>query len=152
MAAQSQYHNVPQSHGGLPALSPLRRQHVAQPPTLLTTSLSNAHSLGHGLGMNGGTPLSTTSLSSPFSVQSTAYQASPASAAPNSMLTSSPATYAANYNPQQWGRIGSGAVADFGAGTTRSPLHARQQSRNVQYAPRPRGPDGTCTRSPINAL
>ena len=145
MASHSQYPHVSQSQSGFPALSPLRRQHVAQPPTLLTTSLNNAHSLGHGLGMTGGqTPMSTTSLSSPFSLHNpSSFQASPVGAATTAMPTSSPATYTGAYNPQQWGRIRRDGMADAGATSALSPLHARQSSRNVQYAPRLRGPDGT---------
>ena len=153
MAPQPQYPHVSQTHNALPALSPLRRRHVAQPPTLLTTSLSNAHSLGHGLGLNGGqTPVSTTSLSSPFSQQNhSPYLSSPAAATP-SMLTSSPAAYAAAYNPQQWGRIPGDRVGDVASSSTLSPLHARQSSRNISYAPRLQGPDGNAESASCKIL
>ena len=143
MDSQPPYPTVPQAHNGLPALSPLRRQHVAQPPTLLTTSLNNAHSLGHGLGLTGGqTPLSTTSLSSPFSQQNhSPYLSSPAGTV-TSMPTSSPAAYAAPYNPQQWGRITNYGVGEAGPSSTPSPMHTMQSSRGINYAPRLRGPDG----------
>ena len=143
MASESQYPHVPLSQSGPPMLHPLRRQHVAQPPTLLTTSLSNAHALGHGLGPSGGqTPLSTTSLSSPFAHSQSPYQSSPAGAAPT-MPGRNPAVYAAaaSYNPQQWGRITRDGMVD--AGPALPVVHARQPSRNATYAPRLRGPDGS---------
>ncbi|KAI4140747.1 MAG: hypothetical protein LQ340_007805, partial [Diploschistes diacapsis] len=152
MDSYHQYPHVPQSQNGHPVLSPLRRQHAVQPPTLLTSSPNNARGHGHGLGLSGGqTPLSTTSLSSPFSHQaSSPYQVSPAGGTP-AMPASSSAVYAAPYNPRQWGRIAGDGMADVGPTATLSPLHARQSSGNMQYAPRPRGPDGDA-RSPSKAV
>jgi hypothetical protein len=113
------HHFVPQSQQG-PQVLPLRRPHVAQPPTLLTTSLNNAHNLGHGLGLTGvQTPLSTTT-----------------------MAVRSPVAYNGTYNPQQWGRINGDGMGEMASSSTLSPMHARQSSRNMAYAPRLRGPDG----------
>ena len=140
----SQYPFTTPPHAvGAPMLSPLRRQNAAQPPALRTTSLNNAQGLGLGYGLNAGqTPVSTTSLSSPFAVHSASpYPASSAVAA-SPMALRSPATFSAPYNPQQWGRIGSDGSPSLGSASTLSPLHARQSSRAVNYAPRLRGPDG----------
>ena len=144
MASQYPFTNLPTV--GAPMLSPLRRQNAAQPPTLRTTSLNNTQGLGLGYGLNAGqTPISTTSLSSPFALHNASpYPASPSVTA-SPMAVRSPATFSTPYNPQQWGRIGSDGSPLVGpAASTLSPLHARQSSRAVAYAPRLRGPDGMC--------
>ena len=116
-----------------------RRQHAVQPPSLLTTSLENARN--PSLAGPGGllaTPISTTSLSTPFSaypVQSP-YAQSPGGA----MRGASPMTFrsqggfSAPYNPQQWEPLSDGAA--------QSPSTAQRQQRSVPLAPRLVGPDG----------
>ena len=122
-------------------LSPRRRQHAVQPPILLTTSLGNARNIGLGLGGSIQTPLSTTSLSSPFST----YQASPYPASPSGamrgispMATRTPAAYNAPYNPQQWGN----ANTPSSSATTPLSSRQRQATRVESLAARPVGPDG----------
>ncbi|KAJ5169500.1 uncharacterized protein N7500_002283 [Penicillium coprophilum] len=88
-------------------LSPGRREHAVQPP-LLTTALSGPQyqGLGAGLGLTP-TPLSSTSLSSPFT-----HGLSPAVPSPingRSVSSSSMASrnaYNVPYNPQDWGPPG----------------------------------------------
>lgn len=126
--------------------SPRRRRHVAQPPTLLTTTLGNAHISSHAGRANPQTPISTTSLSSPFSVhQALPYSASPYPSSPSSaMRGSSPmvpqATSSINaaYNPQQWGAMNSNCSSSSrtAAATTGYSGHGSR------LAPRLVGPDG----------
>ena len=118
--------------------SPRRRQHAVQPPNLLTTSLGNARNIGLGLGGSIQTPLSTTSLSSPFSTyQPSPYPASPGGAmrGVSPMATRTPAAYNTPYNPQQWGSSSSSSSSALGT-------RPRQLTRVEQLAPRPVGPDG----------
>ncbi|MCJ1445433.1 MAG: hypothetical protein MMC23_005938 [Stictis urceolatum] len=150
MSQQHPYPSPPSINA--PLHSPLRRQRVAQPPTLLTTSLANsAHHLGLSVpGNNGQTPISTTSLSSPFSAHSTSpYPASPA-AGQSPMALRAPTSFsaAAPYNPQQWGRLGAEGSPVVGQSSTMASLHARQSSRQVVYAPRMQGPDEPPMGSP----
>lgn len=130
--------------------SPRRRRHVAQPPTLLTTTLGNAHIANHAARANPQTPLSTTSLSSPFSVhQGLPYPASPHPASPNCAMRGSPpmvseaSSFGGAYNPQQWGAISSnGSSSRAAAATSGFPSHGSR------LAPRLVGPDGianTCS-------
>jgi hypothetical protein len=126
-----------------------RRQRAAQPPTLLTTSLSNAHSLGVGLGAHHGqTPTGTPSLSSPFGLHHPPFPLSPSAASLGSSpmaARSAPGFSAAPYNPLQWARMGndspysSPSVSSAGGHAP----HRRQQSRTIAFAPRLVGPDGT---------
>lgn len=116
-----------------------RRQHAIQPPNLLTTTVGNAHNLGQ-------TPISATSLSSPFS----SHHPSPyAGSATGTMRGSSPmvrptsSAFNTAYNPQQWGPVSSGSnsipnSASRSAGI-RQPI---QSSRVTALAARPVGPDG----------
>ena len=121
--------------------SPPRRQHAVQPPGLLTTSLENARNANLGIGAVQHTPLSTTSLSSPFSAHPhSAYPASPA----ETMRGNSPMTFRHTssfptaYNPQQWGPLTS-ASSQVSSQTPHNP-------RVLALAPRPVGPDG-CFRT-----
>lgn len=110
-------------------LSPRRREHVAQPPALVT-SLGGAqfHGLGViGLSSSGGVgpssavynatpPASTSSLSGPFSVNhqnQSPYLPSPGAASrgtsPMASRFSSSSGFSAPYNPQEWGPVGVGS-------------------------------------------
>ncbi|KAL8796276.1 MAG: hypothetical protein Q9195_001391 [Heterodermia aff. obscurata] len=83
-----QHYGLASTQEGLSA-APRRRQHAVQPPSLLTTTLGNAHISSHGIGPNPQTPISTTSLSSPFSV----HQASPYPSSPAKPVASPPPPY-----------------------------------------------------------
>ncbi|KAF9887987.1 hypothetical protein FE257_009376 [Aspergillus nanangensis] len=92
--------------------SPRRREHALQPPPLMTTALSGQQLQGLGVALGAGyasTPLSTTSLSSPFTQSQ-----SPAVTSPGSVLVgSSPMAsrqYNVPYNPQHWGPVAGGSV------------------------------------------
>lgn len=122
--------------------SPRRRQHAVQPPNLLTTSLGNARNISLGFGGIIQTPLSTTSLSSPFSTnQPLPYAASPGGAMRgiSPMATRTPATYNTPYNPQQWGSANPPSSSTSAALGSRH----RQATRVEALASRPVGPDGT---------
>ncbi|KAB8239345.1 uncharacterized protein BDW43DRAFT_1717 [Aspergillus alliaceus] len=87
--------------------SPSRREHALQPPPL-TTALSGPqfHGLGVALGASySSTPLSTTSLSSPFTQSQ-----SPAATTPGGIGVGSSSMasrqYNVPYNPQDWGPVG----------------------------------------------
>ncbi|KAL4752933.1 hypothetical protein BDW72DRAFT_47285 [Aspergillus terricola var. indicus] len=90
--------------------SPGRREYAMQPPPL-TTSFNTHQFQGQGLGVGLGagylsTPLSTTSLSSPFTQ-------SPAINSAGAVLGSSPMAsrqYNAPYNPQDWGPVNNGPM------------------------------------------
>lgn len=91
--------------------SPGRREHARQPPPL-TTAFSGQHLQGLGVQYGGNyasTPLSTTSLSSPF-VQGQ----SPAVNTPGGVaLGTSPMAsrqYNVPYNPQDWGPMNGGVM------------------------------------------
>ncbi|KAJ5089556.1 hypothetical protein N7532_008240 [Penicillium argentinense] len=90
--------------------SPNRREHAIQPP-LLTTALggSQFHHVN--------TPLSTTSLSSPFTQSHSPYVASPANgrsaSSSSSMASRQPAGYSVPYNPQDWGPMGAPGQAPY---------------------------------------
>ena len=121
--------------------SPRRRQHAAQPPNLLTTSLGNARNAGLGIGAVTQTPLSTTSLSSPFS----GYPQSPIPQSPGAtMRGSSPmalrsqTNFSGIYNPQQWGPVRSTSAGPSSVGHRQ----ATQSQTVPALAPRPVGPDG----------
>ena len=136
-----QHYGLASTQEGLSA-SPRRRQHAVQPPSLLTTTLGNAHISSHGVGPNPQTPISsTTSLSSPFSVlQASPYPSSPASTlrgiSPMALRSSS--SFNAAYNPQQWGAINSN-----GASNSRSAVATTGQSgQGSRFAHGPVGPDG----------
>ena len=124
-----------------PSASPRRRQHAVQPPSLLTTTLGNAHISSHGVGPNPQTPVSTTSLSSPFSVhQASPYPSSPASTLRgiSPMAPRSSSSFNAAYNPQQWGAMNSN-----GPSNSRSAVATTGQSgQGSRFAHGPVGPDG----------
>ena len=132
MSGQSQHGAV------LPA--PRRRPHALQPPSLLTTTLGNAHASSHGVGASH-TPISTTSLSSPFSLhQASSYPGSPGGAmrGTSPMAVSATTSYNAAYNPQQWGPVSSN-----GSPSSRNTIAStRQASHGSTLAPRLVGPDG----------
>lgn len=123
---------------------PRRRQHAVQPPTLLTTTLGNAHNANWGTGTH--TPISTTSLSSPFSIyQPSPYPVSPAAAmrGTSPSIHQAPASFSAPYNPQQWGPLG-GPPTSSSSPASR-PLGIRQANQSTRVsmlAARPVGPDG----------
>ncbi|MCJ1317607.1 hypothetical protein MMC15_002932 [Xylographa vitiligo] len=124
------------------AVASPRRQRPGQPPSLLTTSLTNAQNLGHGLGLGGQTPLSTTSLSTPFSASP--YPMSPGGASRGSspMALRSAAGFSAPYNPQQWGRLNSNDSSPSLSSSLTVNVHARHPStRTTTFAPRLTGPD-----------
>ena len=127
--------------GGL--VSPRRRGHPGQPPSLLTTSLNNnAQHLGLGHGLHAQTPLSTTSLSSPFSGSQSHYTASPggASRGNSPMAVRSATGFSGTYNPQQWGRPG---YENTQSVPTAVAFQSHQSSiRTTTFAPRLQGPDG----------
>ena len=125
------------------SLSPRRRQHAIQPPALLTTALPAVQHYGLGLGLNGQTPVSTTSLSSPFSVhQSSPYPASPGGALRGSSpMAARTATFNSPYNPQQWGPL-SGHSQNPVSVLATSSRQPRQTPRVAPMAEQPRGPDG----------
>lgn len=131
----SQSYNVSPAPAGI-ASSPRRRQHAAQPPNLLTTSLGNARNAGLGIGGIAQTPVSTTTLSSPFS----GYPQSPGGAmrGTSPMAFRSQAGFSGAYNPQQWGPVATGSPSSSSAGDHRQ----AQSSRPLALAPRPVGPDG----------
>ena len=116
-----------------------RRQHPGQPPSLRTTSLGYARNAG--VAAPPATPLSTTSLSSPFSANpQSAYPASPGGA----MRGVSPMNFRtlnAAYNPQQWGPVNNASHSSLAA-EHRQNTHS---TRAPLLAPRLVGPDGkTC--------
>ncbi|MCJ1351829.1 MAG: hypothetical protein MMC33_001813 [Icmadophila ericetorum] len=133
------------SDNGEPLRSPRLRQ---QPPSLLTTSLNNnAQQLGLGLsvGVNGQTPQSSTSLSSPFSL----HHASPYPEYGNSARGTSPMAsrgtggFNSQYNPQQWGPIANENAVVPTIRSTFIVTHPRQSSSRVTTIStnQPRGPD-----------
>lgn len=102
-------HGWPTPHTNNPASnqpSPGRRDHAIQPPPL-TTAFSSQQVQGLGVALGPGyasTPLSTTSLSSPFTQGQSPAVNSPGGAA----LGASPMAsrqYNVPYNPQDWGPV-----------------------------------------------
>ena len=137
----------PYSHAPAPSRHPtapaaLRRPHAGAPPNLLITTLDNAHNSSLGVGTPGQTPVSSTSLSSPFS-------AHPQSAYPHaqnevmraamSQSLRPQAQFSGTYNPQQWGPM-----------TGASPQTAnvvRRHQHGALLGPQPVGPDGKACRN-----
>ncbi|KAL8928965.1 MAG: hypothetical protein Q9172_000717 [Xanthocarpia lactea] len=127
-----------------PATGPSQpsRRHVGHPPTLLTTTFAAPHPQSLGTPSALQTPLSSTSLSTPFSAfPSSAYTLSnsPAPGGASPMATRTRPSFNAPYNPQQWGPLST---------STSSPLeetprtrHTSQSNRLARFAPRLRGPD-----------
>ncbi|KAJ5482698.1 hypothetical protein N7539_006144 [Penicillium diatomitis] len=101
--------------------SPGRREHAAQPLSLMTAL--NAAQFQHA-----STPLSSTSLSSPFT-----HGVSPAVASPHNARSASSSSMAARqfsmpYNPQDWGPVG-GHSSQPGYAQQPTLHHAAQQQR-----------------------
>ncbi|KAJ9291981.1 hypothetical protein DTO021C3_421 [Paecilomyces variotii] len=114
-----------------------RRRDVVQPPAL-TTSFNGPLNPGLGVALNVGytpTPLSTTSLSSPFSQSQSTYLPSPGGATRGSspMAPRNLSSYTAPYNPREWGPVGS-ALSNAGSAAyspdngNRAPQPPPQQS------------------------
>lgn len=133
MSGQYPYAQPPGTEG-LPQ-SPRRRYPLGQGPSLLTTTLGNAHLSSHGHSGTVQTPSSTTTLSSPF-----AYPPSPGGAlrATSPMSLRAPAVFSGAYNPQQWGSLGNNSPSSARSGASSS----RQHSQTTRLAPRLVGPDG----------
>lgn len=119
----SQYSGWPSTVNTSNQPSPSRREHVVQ-PLLLTTAL-NAAQFHHA-----STPLSTTSLSSPFTQGLSPAVSSPSngrSASSSSSMASR--QYSVPYNPQDWGPVGGNPVQ--AAYSQQSPMHhAAPQQRH----------------------
>ena len=114
-----------------------RRQHPVQPPNLLTTSLENARSAGLGIGGIVQTPVSATTLSSPFSGPPQSPAGATRGASP--MALRSQPGFSGTYNPQQWGPLSNGSPSASGD------HRQARSSRVMALAPRPVGPDGKRT-------
>ncbi|KAJ5920732.1 hypothetical protein N7454_009265 [Penicillium verhagenii] len=99
---EQQYTGWPSTAANNNQPSPNRRDHALQPP-LLTTALSSLQ-YHHGT-----TPLSSTSLSSPFIHTQSPCVPSPANAR-SASSSRQPANYGVPYNPQDWGPVGGGAA------------------------------------------
>lgn len=126
-----------------PHSSPAARlQHAGEPPTLLTTTFGAVQNHSTRTASGSETPLSATTLSTPFSpyLQSPAYPRSlnPRDSSP--MATRTQASFNAPYNPQQWGPLSSSTSSPLDA-ATRS-RHPSRSSRFPAFAPRLVGPDG----------
>lgn len=133
------------------AASPRCRRRAVQPPTL-TTTVSFGQSHASGLGLFSQTPVSTTSLSSPFSsssvVQQSPYPTSPAGTlrGTSPMALRSSTGFSAPYNPQQW------ASPSSASGTSSSTRRLNQPTRATALMAAPIGLDGTQTLVPIAAV
>lgn len=93
--------------------SPSRREYAVQPPPL-TTALSGHQFQGLGVAVGAGyasTPLSTTSLSSPFTQGLSPRVPSPGSAVGSSPMASRQPSYNVPYNPRDWGPVNGGQPA-----------------------------------------
>ena len=125
-----------------------RRENAVQPPHLLTSALGHARNVGLGIGAANQTPISATTLSSPFSGRhQSPYPASASgSARDGSPMALRPAGgFNAPYNPQQWGPAGNESPA-----TSTAPHGQRPPVQSVRaptFAPRPVGPDGELSTS-----
>lgn len=142
MTTHRQQHLAPPTRG--PHSSPAARpQHAGEPPTLLTTTFGAVQNHSTRIASGSETPLSATTLSTPFSpfLQSSAYPRSldPRDSSP--MATRTQASFNAPYNPQQWGPLSSSTSGPLDA-ATRS-RHPSRSSRYPNLAPRLVGPDGT---------
>lgn len=88
--------------------SPGRREYAVQPPRL-TTALSGHQLQGLGVGASyASTPLSTTSLSSPFTQGQSSRVPSPGNPVGSSPMTSRQSSYNVPYNPRDWGPVSVG--------------------------------------------
>ncbi|KAL8972000.1 MAG: hypothetical protein Q9183_000777 [Haloplaca sp. 2 TL-2023] len=129
---------------GFSSTPTFRRQHAAgQPPTLLTTNFAGAQNQHLGIASASQTPLSTTSLSAPFSAYPTsAHPLSPQAdfGESSAMATRSRGSFNAPYNPQQWGPLSSSTSSTLDTATRSG--QSSQSTRFPRYAPRLVGPDG----------
>ena len=124
-------------------IPPRRRQLPNQPPNLLTTSLGNARGAGLGVGAVVQTPISSTTLSGPFSAYPQyPYPQSPAGAARGAspMASQSASAFSGHYNPQQWGVVNN--VSPNSMSMAGEHRQTSQSSRAAHLAPRLVGPDG----------
>ena len=127
-------------------MPPRRRQLPNQPPNLLTTSLGNTRSAGLGIGAVVQTPISSTTLSGPFSAYSQyPYPQSPASTVRGAspMASQSASAFSGHYNPQQWGAVNN--VSPNSMSMAGEHRQTNQSSRAAHLAPRLVGPDGKRT-------
>ena len=135
-------YSVPGGATGI-EISPRRRQLPNQPPNLLTTSLENARTAGLGIGPVVQTPLSSTTLSGPFSAYPQyPYPQSPAGAprGASPMASQSASAFSGHYNPQQWGAVNN--VSPNSMSMAGEHRQTSQSSRTAHLAPRLVGPDG----------
>lgn len=121
--------------------SPRRRQTPNQPLNL-TTSLGNARNAGLGIGGMVQTPISGTTLSSPFSAYpQTSYPQSPGGTmrgGASPMASRSGSGFSGHYNPQQWGAVNN--VSPNSMSMAGEHRQTSQSSRTAHLAPV--GPDG----------
>ncbi|KAL8639533.1 MAG: hypothetical protein Q9228_003448, partial [Teloschistes exilis] len=140
MTTHRQQHLAPATTG--PYSSPAARpQHAGEAPTLLTTTFGAVQNHSTRIASGSETPLSATTLSTPFSpfLQSSAYPRSldPRDSSP--MATRTQTSFNAPYNPQQWGPLSNSTSSPLDA-ATRS-RHPSRSSRFPNFAPRLMGPD-----------
>ena len=137
-----QHFNVPGAPAGI-QISSRRRQLPNQPPNLLTTSLGNARNTTFAPGGLVQTPVSSITLSGPFSAHPQCpYPQSPGGALRDSspMASRSASTFSGHYNPQQWGAVNSASPSSMSmVGEHRQ---ISQSTRTAHLAPRLVGPDG----------
>ena len=146
-----QSYNVSGGPAGIES-SHRRRQLPNQPPNLLTTSLGNARNTTLGIGGVVQTPISSTTLSGPFSAHPLcSYPQSPGGAVRGTspMASRSASTFSGHYNPQQWGVVNSASPNAMSmAGEFRQ---TSQSSRTAHLAPRLVGPDGKGNAYPVKS-
>ena len=122
---------------------PRRRRPPNQPLNLLTTSLGNARNAGLGVGAVVQTPISSTTLSGPFSAHPQfPHPQSPGGAmrGASPMASRSASAFSGHYNPQQWGAVNS--ISPNSISIAGEHRQTSQSSRTAHLAPRPVGPDG----------
>ena len=138
-----QPYNVSGGPAGIASSHRRRQLSSNQPPNLLTTSLGNARNTTLGIGAMVQTPISSTTLSGPFSAHPLcSYPQSPGGAVRETspMASRSASTFSGRYNPQQWGVVNSASPNAMSiAGEYRQ---TSQSSRTAHLAPRLVGPDG----------
>ncbi|EPS33516.1 hypothetical protein PDE_08478 [Penicillium oxalicum 114-2] len=107
--------------------SPGRREHGLQPPTLMT-------SLNPVQFQHVSTPLSSTSLSSPFTQGASSAVVSPHNARSASSSSMASRQFSVPYNPQDWGPVG-GNSSQMGYAQQPGLHHAAQQQRGQTESP-----------------
>ncbi|KAL8778138.1 MAG: hypothetical protein Q9213_007554 [Squamulea squamosa] len=125
-----------------PGPSQPSRRYGDQPPTLLNTSFAVPRPYNLAFPSGSQTPLSTTSLSTPFSAFplsacSLSNSAEVGSSSP--MATRSRPNFNAPYNPQHWGPLSSSSSSPLEEATRNR--HTSQSNRSAPFAPRLLGPD-----------